>query len=92
MLVGNRFRITATIRDPSGALYDPNSICLVLRRPSIGKTSAEYPSNATIIVRASTGIYYVELLADRAGDIFYEWSSKDSNTEFRQRGTVTVTA
>lgn len=77
---GSQVRVMATFENNLHALADPSVITARLKTPAGVTTVYIYQTNVEL-VRASLGIYYVDLLVNAAG----VWS-------YRFEGTGTVTA
>lgn len=73
--VGDEVRCTGTFTESDGTVRNPSSVFFSFSAPSdTSATTYEYGVD-TDIVRASTGVYYVDLDIDEAGVWRYRWYS-----------------
>lgn len=71
---GDLVHLTGTFRDINGTLQDPTAVTFKARSPSGAVTTLVYGSDAAV-VRASAGIYTVDLSLTEDGLWTYRWES-----------------
>ena len=66
--VGDLVRVRGTFTDADGDVHDPTAVLFTFKAPSDDEaTSYTYGEDAEL-VKSSTGVYYVDVDADEAGD------------------------
>jgi hypothetical protein len=65
--VGDKVRLSITVRDYAAALADPTLTCTA-RKPD-GTTTSLTP------VQSSTGNWYADVTVDQSGHWFYRWTA-----------------
>jgi hypothetical protein len=65
-------RLTCTFYDISNALADPTTVTFSIKLPAGTTTSYIYGTDAEL-VRASTGVYYVDFLFNAKGAYIYRF-------------------
>lgn len=87
--LGDVVRITGTWTDSAGIATDPAAITFTYTDPSGNATPLVYGVDAEV-VRASTGIYYVDITTDEEGTWFWRWVSTGSGAAANE-GSFAVT-
>jgi hypothetical protein len=72
--VGQVARCTGTFKDEDDVVQDPTAVFFHLIDPSENEITLEYGVDGTL-VKASTGVYYVDVAADEAGIFAYRFYS-----------------
>lgn len=72
---GDVLRISAIFTNTANVTGDPGGVWLYWRQPNGVTSSAGYTTAGTVVLRAATGIYYVETALGMAGTLFYRWQS-----------------
>lgn len=85
--VNTRVRLTGTFTTPAGVLYDPGTLALAVINDTGSETVYTYPTH---IVKDSTGVYHLDVLASVAGNMRYQWRSTATGEEVRSEGHVRV--
>lgn len=85
--INTRVRLTATFTSPTGALYDPATLSLVVVNDAGSTTTYTYPTNIT---KDSTGVYHYDLLCSSSGYWRYKWISAATGEEVTTEGQVRV--
>lgn len=66
--VGTKFQVTATFKVVStSAITATTPVDVTIRHPSTTEDSYQYPSS-TQVVESSTGVYYIDVTPDVAGE------------------------
>ena len=71
--VGDLVHCKAVFTNLSGALIDPSTVILKVRKPD--DTTASYIYGSSAMVHESQGIYSMDLAANLAGTWYYEFSA-----------------
>ena len=72
--VGDEVRCTGTFTDANGAAVDPTAVYVKVKDPSGNVTTYQYGEDPEV-VKSDTGIYYVDVNVDEAGDWWYRFYS-----------------
>lgn len=64
--LGDEVRCTGTYTDSAGTVQDPAAVFFQVEDPSGNKTTYQYSVDAEL-VKASTGVYYVDVDLDECG-------------------------
>ncbi len=73
-IVGQGLRLTGQFRDDAGRLTDPTTVYLRVKTPDGVIVTYVYLTDVAL-VRASTGVYYVDLDLEQDGCWSYTWGS-----------------
>jgi uncharacterized protein YfaS (alpha-2-macroglobulin family) len=73
--VGDAVRITGTFTDADGDAHDPSAVFAEYIGPSDAEATELIYGTDVELVKASTGVYYVDVDADEAGTWHYRFYS-----------------
>lgn len=71
--IGDVIRVTGTFTDADGTAIDPDTITCKVKDPSGNIASYTYADSE--VTRSDTGVYYVDVTIDEAGDWWYRFES-----------------
>ena len=74
---GDLVRCSASFKDYTGTLIDPENVFFKLKDPSGGSALYQYGVNSEL-VRSDTGVYYVDVNASAPGGWWYRFYSTGS--------------
>jgi len=77
--VGSKVRSTCTFENSAGTDVDPTGVSVTYRVPgAAASVTKTYPTDAEV-VKSATGIYYIDLDLDTAGEYRIRWAGTGSN-------------
>lgn len=69
---GDLRRLTVTFTNLAGTVTDPTGVTFTIRKPDGTVTSYVYPTDA-VLVKSTTGVYYVDYAITLPGRHVYRW-------------------
>lgn len=72
--VGDLVRLTGTLETADGTNVDPTTVVCKVKKPSGTVTTYTYNSDP-FPVKSETGVYYVDVTTDEAGEWWYRFVS-----------------
>ena len=76
--VGSKVRSTCTFENSAGTDVDPTAVAVSYRTPGSAAVTKTYGTDVEV-VKSATGIYYIDLDLDTAGEWRLRWAGTGSN-------------
>jgi hypothetical protein len=64
---GEVYRSSVEFRDSTGALANPTTITVKYETPAGTETTKTYAGDPAVVIRPSTGVFYIDITASTAG-------------------------